>query len=144
MVGIFNIIPISLDVRIKSLFCLSAVYYLNWYQGEELKLFLLQITSKTKFFLCIIPITYFYFTCSLESPFKKILNTALKHEEKDYECPILSNACPFKNKQFIQKIELGQQKSKEFMDEMMETVISDLNKPLETGLTLHCGHADSK
>ena len=67
---------------------------------------------------------------SLESPFKKILNTALKHEEKGYECSILSNACPFKNKQFIQKIELGQQKSKEFMDEIMETVVSDLDQPL--------------
>ena len=69
---------------------------------------------------------------SLESPFKKILNTALKHEEKGYECTILSNACPFKNKQFIQKIELGQQKSKEFMDEIMETVVSELNKPLKS------------
>ena len=72
----------------------------------------------------------FSFTYSLESPFKKILNTALKHEEKDYECPILSDDCPFNNKQFIQKIELGQQKPKEFMDEIMETVISDLNKPI--------------
>ena len=32
----------------------------------------------------------------------------------------------------MQKIELGQQKPKEFMDEMMETVISDLNKPLKS------------
>ena len=56
---------------------------------------------------------------------------ALHHEESDYECPILSNACPFSNKHFIKKIELGQQKQKEFMDEMMETVISDLKKPLK-------------
>ena len=69
---------------------------------------------------------------SLDSPFKKILNTAVKHKEKGYECTILSNACPFKNKQFIQKIELGQQKSKEFMDEIMETVVSELNKPLKS------------
>ena len=73
---------------------------------------------------------YINFSYSLENPFRKILNTALKHEAKDYECPILSNACPFNHKQFIQKIEFGQQKSKEFMDEMMETVISDLNKPM--------------
>ena len=53
----------------------------------------------------------------------------MKHEEKDYECPILSKTCPFNNKQFIQKIELGQQMPKEFMDEIMETVVSDLNKP---------------
>ena len=72
---------------------------------------------------------FLFFAYSLESPFRKILNTALKHEEEDYECPILPNACPFNNKHFIQKIELGQHKSKEFMDEMMETVISDLNKP---------------
>ena len=61
---------------------------------------------------------------------------ALQHEEKDYECPILSNSCPFNNKQFIQKIELGQQKPKEFMDEIMETVISDLNKPLKSNSLL--------
>ena len=61
---------------------------------------------------------------------------ALQHEEKDYECPILSKACPFINKQFIQKIELGQQKPKEFMDEIMETVISDLNKPLKSNSLL--------
>ena len=73
----------------------------------------------------------FYNFCSLESPFRTILNNALKHEEKDYECPILSNTCPFNNKQFIQKIEFGKQKSKEFMDEMMETVISDLKSPLK-------------
>ena len=64
---------------------------------------------------------------SLEIPFRTILNNALKHKEKDYECPILSNACPFNNKQFLQKIELGQQKPKEFMDKIMETVISDLS-----------------
>ena len=57
---------------------------------------------------------------------------ALQHEEKDYECPILSKACPFNNKQFIHKIELGQQMPKEFMDEIMETVVSDLNKPLSS------------
>ena len=62
----------------------------------------------------------------------KILNAALKHEEKDYECPILSKACPFNNKQFVQKIELGQQKPKEFTDEIMETVVSDMNKPLKS------------
>ena len=56
----------------------------------------------------------------------------MRHEEKDYECPILSKACPFNNKQFIKKIELGQQKPKEFMDEIMETVISDLKKPLKS------------
>ena len=67
--------------------------------------------------------------CSLEIPFRTILNNALKHKKKDYECPILSNACPFNNKQFIQKIQLGRQKPKEFMDEMMETVISDLKGP---------------
>ena len=39
----------------------------------------------------------------------------------------MPNACPFNNKQFLQKIELGQQKPKEFMDKMMETVISDLS-----------------
>ena len=37
----------------------------------------------------------------------------------------MPNACPFNNKQ----IELGQQKPKEFMDKMMETIISDLEKP---------------
>ena len=66
---------------------------------------------------------------SLEPPFRKILNNALKHEENGYKCPILSNACPFNNKKFIEKIELGNQKPKEFMDEILETVISDLNKP---------------
>ena len=80
---------------------------------------------------CIFKITFF-FIYSLESPFRKILNTAQKHEEKDYDCTILSNTCPFNNKQFIQKIELGQQKPKEFMDEIMETVVSDLNKPLKS------------
>ena len=77
-------------------------------------------------------VKYYFFIYSLESPFRKILNTAQKHEEKDYECTILSNTCPFNNKQFIQKIELGQQKPKEFMDEIMETVVSDLNKPLKS------------
>ena len=77
-----------------------------------------------------VSLNIFSFTYSLQSPFKKILNAALKHEEKNYECPILSKACPFNNKQFIQKIELGQQKPKEFMDEIMATVIIDLNKPL--------------
>ena len=77
-------------------------------------------------------INIFSITLSLESPFKKILNNALKHEENGYKCPILSNACPFNNKQFIQKIELGEQKPKEFMDEIMETVISDLKKPLKS------------
>ena len=57
---------------------------------------------------------------------------ALKHGEKNYECPILSSVCPFNNKPFIQKIQLGQQKPKEFMDEIMETVISDLKKPLKS------------
>ena len=71
----------------------------------------------------------FSFTYSLESPFRKMLNTALKHEQKDYQCPILSKACPFNNQQFVQKIELGQQLPKEFMDEIMETVVSDLSKP---------------
>ena len=42
----------------------------------------------------------------------------------------MPNACPFNNIQFLQKIELGQQKSREFMDEIMATVISDLDKPL--------------
>ena len=69
------------------------------------------------------------FTHSLEIPFRKILNNAVKHDQKDYECPILSNACPFKSKQFVQRIELGQQAPKEFVDMMLETVISDLNKP---------------
>ena len=85
-----------------------------------------------------------FYTCSLESPFRSILNDALKHEEKDYECPILSTNCPFSNKEFIKRIKVGQQEPKEFMDEMMETVISDLNKPSETGSTLNCGYADSK
>ena len=55
----------------------------------------------------------------------------MKHEEKNYECPILSNDCPFNNKQFIQRIELGKQEPKEFVDEMLETVISDLNQPFK-------------
>ena len=42
-----------------------------------------------------------------------------------------SNSCPFNNKQLLLKIELGQMKPKEFMDEMMETVISDLSMPLK-------------
>ena len=70
---------------------------------------------------------------SLEPPFRKILNNALKHEDKDYQCPILSTDCPFSNKQFIKRIKLGKQEHKEFMDEMMESVISDLSKPLDTG-----------
>ena len=74
-----------------------------------------------------------FFTYSLESPFRKILNNALKHEQKVYECPILSTDCPFKNKQFIKRIKLGQEEPKEFMDEMMQDVLSDLNKPLATG-----------
>ena len=68
---------------------------------------------------------------SLESPFRKILHNALKDEEEDYDCPILSNNCPFSNKQFIKRIKLGQKEPKEFMDEMMDTVISDLKQPLE-------------
>ena len=60
----------------------------------------------------------------------------MKHKENDYKCPILSANCPFNNKQFIKKIKFGQQKHKEFMDEMMETVISDLKKPMETGPSL--------
>ena len=79
-----------------------------------------------------VSLNIFSFTYSLESPFKKILSAALKHEEKNYECPILSKACPFNNKQFIQKIELGQQKPKEFTDEIMETIVSDMNKPLNS------------
>ena len=75
-------------------------------------------------------ITLFYIF-RLESPFRKILKDALQHEENNYDCPILSNACPFNSKQFIQKIEFGQQQPKEFMDEMMETVISDLIKPFK-------------
>ena len=49
----------------------------------------------------------------------------------------MSNACPFNNKPFLKKIELGQQKPKEFMDKMMETVISDLNKPLKSNNNLN-------
>ena len=75
----------------------------------------------------------FSYENSLESPFRKILNNVLKHEEENFECPILSNACPFLHKQFIKRIVLGQHEQKEFMDEMMETVILDLdlNQPLE-------------
>ena len=74
------------------------------------------------------------------------MNTALKHEEKDYECTILSKACPFNNKKFIQKIELGQQKPKEFMDEIMETVILDLNKPLKSNkiMIIHTSQYNSQ
>ena len=75
----------------------------------------------------------FIYTFSIENPFRKILNNALKHDEKDYECPILSTECPFSNKQFIKRIKLGQEEPKEFMDEMMQDVLSDLNKPLATG-----------
>ena len=80
--------------------------------------------------VCIVFIL-FSLICSLESPFRQILNAALKHEEKNYECSILSKDCPFNNKKFVQKIELGEHIPKEFMDEIMETVISDLNKPLQ-------------
>ena len=76
-------------------------------------------------------ILYLVFTFSLESPFRKILDSALKHEKEEYECPVLSNDCPFGNKQFIKRIKLGQKEPKEFMDEMMDTVISDLREPLE-------------
>ena len=68
------------------------------------------------------------------------MNNAVKHEEVDYKCPILSTNCPFNNKQFIKRIKLGQQKPKEFMDEMMETVISDLNKPLNSKNILKLFH----
>ena len=74
---------------------------------------------------------FYIFISRLETPFRKILENAIQHEEKAFECPILLNACPFYNKKFIQKIELGQQKPKEFMDVMMDTVISDLIKPLK-------------
>ena len=37
----------------------------------------------------------------------------------------------FNNKQFIRRIELGKQEPKEFVDEMLETVISDLNQPFK-------------
>ena len=91
------------------------------------------VISKMKSFklesLYCIELIIYYFIFSLESPFRKILNTALKHKEKDYVCPILSKACPFNNKQFIEKIELGQQIPKEFVDEIMEIVVSDMNKP---------------
>ena len=75
----------------------------------------------------------FSYANSLESPFRKILNNIMKHEEEDFECPILSNTCPFLQKQLLKKIVLGQQEPKEFMDEIMETVILDLdlNKPQE-------------
>ena len=64
----------------------------------------------------------------------------MKHEEKKFECPMASNACPFNNKQLLHKIELGQMEPKEFMDEMMETVISDLNKPLNSKNILKLFH----
>ena len=69
---------------------------------------------------------------SLESPFRNILNNALRHEEKGYECSILSKKCPFNNKQLIKRIKFGEKEPKHFIDEIMETVISDLNKPLES------------
>ena len=59
-----------------------------------------------------------FYSNSLESPFRKILNNVLKHEEDDFECPILSNNCPFLHKQLIKGIVLGQDEPKEFMDEM--------------------------
>ena len=82
----------------------------------------------------------FVYHYSLETPFRKILNNALKHEDENYECPILSTDCPFNKKQFIKRIKLGQQETKEFMDEMMETVISDLNKPLNSKNILKVFH----
>ena len=66
---------------------------------------------------------------SLGSPFKNILENAMQHENQKYECPVYSQACPFEKKIFMQRIKLGEDASKEFMDEMMDTVISDINLP---------------
>ena len=66
---------------------------------------------------------------SLGSPFKNILENAMQHENEKYECLVYSKACPFEKKIFMQRIKLGEDASKEFMDEMMDTVISDINLP---------------
>ena len=62
----------------------------------------------------------------------------MKHEEKKFECPMASYACPFNNKQLLHKIELGQMEPKEFMDEMMETVLSDLSMPSKNKQSKKC------
>ena len=58
------------------------------------------------------------------------MNSILKHKDKGHICPILLQECPFNEKTFVQSIQLGRQQiEREFLDEIMDTVISDMNMP---------------
>ena len=70
------------------------------------------------------------FISSLDKPFRSLLNGILKHKEKGHICPILLKECPFNELTFVQKIQLGRQQiEREFLDEILDTVISDMNTP---------------
>ena len=58
------------------------------------------------------------------------MNSILKHKDKGHICPILLQECPFNEKTFVQRIQLGRQQiEREFLDEIMDAVISDMNTP---------------
>ena len=67
----------------------------------------------------------------MHRPFKTVLNNALKHEEKNYLCPIFSSDCPLNQKKFVQKIELGHQRTAKHLMEIGETVRVNLTNPVE-------------
>ena len=58
-----------------------------------------------------------------------MLNCVTNHEDENYTCPILSSDCPFHRKKFIQKITFGEHTSRGALDEMMESLIFNINIP---------------
>ena len=54
-------------------------------------------------------------------------------------CPILLKECPFNEQKFVQRIQLGrsldQQAKREFLDDLVETVISDMSPPKPITIT---------
>ena len=58
-----------------------------------------------------------------------MLNCVTNHGDENFTCPILTAECPFHRKKFVQKITFGEHAPRECLDEMMETLIFNLNIP---------------
>ena len=55
----------------------------------------------------------------------------MKHDEKDFLCPIFLSGCPFNQKRFVQKIQLGHQGTTKRLKDIGETVRVNLMNPGE-------------
>ena len=51
------------------------------------------------------------------------------HEKQNFVCPILSNNCPFNEKRFVRRIQLGRQTPTSFLKQTGETVLINLMNP---------------